>query len=233
MSKAREDILRRVRTALGRPTPTGADADPLNQRLEEHRSHTVPQRGQLDHAGQVDLFIAMVREISGTVAEVGSLDDVPDAIATYLANENLPSALTVAPDPLLDGVPWEKRPLLEVSRGKAEGSTEAGVTSAFAGIAETGTLMTLSGPEHPTTLNFLPDSHIVVLPKERVTGSYEQGWAQLRGDTKGGQFMPRTVNFITGPSRTGDIEQKIQLGAHGPRRLHVIVVDEAKRPPRV
>jgi len=224
---SRDAIFRRIRTALGRPTPDGPAAAELERRLAEHPANTVPQRGQLPPEGQVALFIEMARGVNTTVAEVDSLDDVPEAIATFLAGENLPSRLTVAPDPLLDAVPWATRPLLEVQRGKAEGSTEAGVTSAFAGVAETGTLMTLSGPDHPTTLNFLPDSHIVVLPRERVVGAYEDGWRKLRGDSAGGRFMPRAVNFITGPSRTGDIEQKIQLGAHGPRRLHVIVVRDA------
>ncbi|MEZ5668000.1 MAG: lactate utilization protein [Alphaproteobacteria bacterium] len=225
MSATREQILRRIRSALGRATPAGAEAAPLAERIAEHRANIVPGRGQGTPDAQMALFVEMVRGVNGTVAEVASLDDVPEAIAGFLAGENLPSALNVAPDPLLDAVPWHKRPLLTVTRAKADGGTEVGVTSAFAGVAETGTLMTLSGAAHPTTLNFLPDSHIVVLPRDRVVGSYEDGWARLRAQAGADGFMPRTVNFITGPSRTGDIEQKIQLGAHGPRRLHVILVD--------
>ncbi|MGF1623655.1 MAG: lactate utilization protein C [Alphaproteobacteria bacterium] len=227
MSGERDAILRRIRTALGRPTPAGDTAAPLEQRLADHRANTIPQRGQLDPDDQVALFMAMARAVSATVEEVESLDDVPAAIAGYLAGENLPSRLTVAPDPLLDAVKWETRPLLTVQRGKADGTTETGVTSAFAAVAETGSLMTLSGPDHPTTLNFLPDHHVVVLPRDRVVGSYEDGWRKLRGESSGGRFMPRSVSFITGPSRTGDIEQKIQLGAHGPRKLHVVVVRDA------
>ncbi len=226
---SRDAIFRRIRTALGRATPEGADAEALERRLAEHPANTIPCRALLPHDQQVALFAEMARAVNATVVEVDSLDDVPEAVAGYLAGENLPSRLTVAPDPLLDAVPWEKRPLLEITRGKAEGSTEAGVTSAFAGVAETGTLMAASGPEHPTTLNFLPDSHIVVLPHDRVVGTYEDGWRKLRGDSRDGRFMPRVVNFITGPSRTGDIEQKIQLGAHGPRRLHIILVRDAAR----
>ena len=75
-------------------------------------------------------------------------------------------------------------------------------------------------------LNFLPVNHIVVLRAEQITGAYEEGWRRLRADGEDGAFMPRTVNLITGPSRTGDIEQRLQLGAHGPRRLHIIIVDQ-------
>jgi L-lactate dehydrogenase complex protein LldG len=55
-----------------------------------------------------------------------------------------------------------------------------------------------------------------------VVAAYEDGWDRLRE----GGGMPRAINFITGPSRTGDIEQRIELGAHGPRRLHIILVDD-------
>ena len=84
--------------------------------------------------------------------------------------------------------------------------------------------MLLSGPDHPTTLNFLPDTHIVVLRASQVVGPYEDAWARLRAAATA---MPRTVNFVTGPSRTADIEQTIQLGAHGPRRLHIVLIDDA------
>ena len=82
--------------------------------------------------------------------------------------------------------------------------------------------MMKSGPAHPTTLNFLPDTHVVVLRASQIVGSYEDAWDRLRG----GEAMPRTVNFITGPSRTGDIEQTIFLGAHGPRRMHIVMVED-------
>ncbi len=97
-----------------------------------------------------------------------------------------------------------------------------------AAVAETGTLMLASGPGTPTTLNFLPDTHIVVLRAGQIVASYEDGWDLIRARADGNpQTLPRTINMITGPSRTGDIEQRIQLGAHGPRRLHVVLVEDA------
>jgi L-lactate dehydrogenase complex protein LldG len=90
-------------------------------------------------------------------------------------------------------------------------------------VAETGTLVLTSGPESPTTLNFLPDTHIAVVNRSQITGRYEDVWDKIRDNGA----LPRTVNMISGPSRTGDIEQTIQLGAHGPRRLHILILDEA------
>jgi L-lactate dehydrogenase complex protein LldG len=83
--------------------------------------------------------------------------------------------------------------------------------------------MLVSGPETPSTLNFLPETHVVVVRASQIVGGYEDAWARLRAAMKA---MPRTVNFITGPSRSGDIEQTLQLGAHGPRRLHVVLVND-------
>jgi L-lactate utilization protein LutC len=79
-----------------------------------------------------------------------------------------------------------------------------------------------SGPQTPTTLNFLPDHFLCVLAAGRIVPRLEDAWDLLRGEPGG---MPRALNFVTGPSRTADVEQTIQLGAHGPRRLHVILVD--------
>jgi L-lactate dehydrogenase complex protein LldG len=84
--------------------------------------------------------------------------------------------------------------------------------------------MLISAAETSTTLNFLPDTHIVVVSTDQVVATYEDGWDRLRAH--GG--MPRTINFITGPSRTGDIEQRIELGAHGPRQLHIILIDDRR-----
>ena len=120
-------------------------------------------------------------------------------------------------------MPWSERPLMKIRRGRPEGSDLAGLSGCLAAVAETGTIMIASGPESPSTLNFLPDTHIAVVKASQVVGTYEDGWDRVR---RAGP-MPRTVNFITGPSRTADIELKIQLGAHGPRRLHLVVVDGA------
>ena len=119
--------------------------------------------------------------------------------------------------------------MLDIRRGRAEDGDQVGVTASFAGIAETGTLMLVSGAQSPTRNNFLPDTHIVVMRGRQVVPSYEEGWTRLRDAQRGADgraAMPRTVNFITGPSRTGDIEQRLELGAHGPRRLHIVLIDD-------
>lgn len=213
----RAQILAGVRQALAR-AGTARDQAAVDERLAHHRRNLTPARAALPVSARIELFRTMVREVSATVEDVADLDAVPAAVARYLASHNLPAELRAAP--ALVSVPWSNQPTLNVAFGRAGGDDHAGVTGALAGVAETGTLMLASGADHPTTLNFLPDTHVVVLRADDVVAGYEDGWDRVRA----AGAMPRTVNFVTGPSRTGDIEQKIQLGAHGPRRLHIVIV---------
>ncbi len=229
MSEARAQILGSIRRSLKRGALDEAGRAPLERRLAAHERNLVPKRAaSLPQAAQIDLFVAMAEEVQTTVTRVSREADVPAAVADYLSQRNLPSRLVMTPDPQLDGIPWSERPMLEIRRGRAEDGDQVGVTACFAGIAETGTLMLISGAASPTRNNFLPDTHIVVMRGDQVVPTYEEGWTRLRQarGADGGAAMPRTVNFITGPSRTGDIEQRIELGAHGPRRLHIVLIED-------
>jgi L-lactate dehydrogenase complex protein LldG len=172
----------------------------------------------------VALFCHWAEVNNATVARVGTAD-VAGEVAAYLARNNLPAEAAIAPSPHLETYDWAGQPMLSLRRGTAWGSDQVSITGAFAGIAETGTLVMASGPDHPVTLNLLPDTHVVVLREADIVGGYEEVWARLRR-RYGKDCMPRTVNTITGPSRTGDIEQTIELGAHGPRRMHIVIVRE-------
>ncbi|HEY7687750.1 MAG TPA: LUD domain-containing protein [Dongiaceae bacterium] len=224
MSDSRAGVLGDIRRALKRGEPTAMQRQVAADRIAAAATNILPARGQLDPKAQVALFQQMAEEAAATVTRVRDAAAVPAAIAEYLARENLPARLRLSTEADITGLPWSTRPLLEISRGATDGSDEVSVTGGYAGIAETGTLMLASGADRPTTLNFLPETHIVVLPADRVVGALEQAWARLRGDVGAGN-MPRTVNFITGPSRSADIEQTLQMGAHGPRRLHIVIVD--------
>ena len=181
MSAARDDILGGIRRALRRgPLPADKTGE-LTSRVTAHRRNLVPARAAArDHAGRVDLFVTMAEEVQTTVARVSSEQDVPAEVARYLAAENLPAELVAAPDQSLDAIPWETRPLLHIRRGRAGADDAVSLTPCLAAVAETGTLMLASGPGTPTNLNFLPDTHIVVLHAGQIVASYEDGWDLLR-----------------------------------------------------
>ncbi|MDE2580610.1 MAG: LUD domain-containing protein [Rhodospirillales bacterium] len=220
---SKETVLASIRRGLRRGPLPADQAMALRARLAAHPRHPIPARSRLDHAGQVALFVANVEREFGTVARVEDVAAVPGAVADYLAAQNLPGQFVIAPHPELREIDWSSRPLLRLREGRAEGTDAVAIQHGFAGIAETGTLMLPSAPERPTTLNLLAEAAIVVLKADRIVGAYEEAWDLLRAEIGG---MPRNVMLVTGPSRSADIEQALELGAHGPRRLHIVLVGD-------
>jgi L-lactate dehydrogenase complex protein LldG len=216
-------ILAAIRRGLRRGALPEDQAAMLRGRLERHPRQLIPARSRLPHAEQVDLFVANVEREFGSVARVATGDEVPGAVGDYLAAQNLAGKLVMAPHPELQKIDWSSRPLLEIREGRAEESDMVSVQHGFAAIAETGTIMFPSAAERPTTLNILTDTEIVVLRASRVVGAYEEAWDLLRSEIGS---IPRNVMLVTGPSRSADIEQALELGAHGPRRLHVVLVED-------
>lgn len=223
---ARDLIFGSIRRSLGVSGQEAPRRKTVADRLAQHPAGIVPARGQLAVKERVALFRTMVEAANGSIDEIADAGGVPSAIAALLRAHNLPMAVRRGADPRLAALAWERERTLEVSVGPSDGKDLVAVSHAFGAVAESGTLMLISGPDNPTTLNFLPDTHVVVVDAKDVAGDYETLWRQLR-ERFGDGLMPRTVNLITGPSRSADIEQTLILGAHGPRRLHVMVVGEA------
>jgi L-lactate dehydrogenase complex protein LldG len=221
---AREEIFSAVRRSLGVSGQEQPRREAVNERIAKAPRGIVPERGQLSGEALLALFEEQAKATLATIDRVKDRAAVPDAIADFLRRTNLPARLRMGADPRLGEMPWDKT-ALEISHGKSDGGDLVAVNHAFAGVAETGTLIMTSGPDNPTTLNFLPDYAIVIVDAKDVRGSYEDVWQRIR-DRDGKGRMPRTVNWITGPSRSGDIEQKLLLGAHGPRSVHIVLVGE-------
>jgi L-lactate dehydrogenase complex protein LldG len=220
---AREAVLGKVRRALGVSGEETARRDAINARLGDPQPNLIPARGKLDRKGRVALFCEMAERVSATTERLASPDDVPAAVGAFLRAHNLPMQVRNGADLVLASLPWEREPHLERLAGASEGRDAVSLSRAFGGVAESGTLMLVSGEDNPTTLNFLPDTHIVVVFADDIAGDYETVWRRLREDFGPGK-LPRTVNLVTGPSRSADIEQTLILGAHGPRALHILVV---------
>jgi L-lactate dehydrogenase complex protein LldG len=225
----REAMLTAIRRGLKRGVLPADQQAMLRGRLDAHARHLIPARSQLPRPGQIALFVGNVEKEFGTVTRVPDLAGVPGAFVEYLAAQNLPTDFVMAPHPELREIPWSDRPLLNFRVGRAEATDMVSVQHGFAAVAETGTLMLPSSPDRPTTLNLLADTAVVVLRASRVVGAYEEAWDLLRAenqDRRTGGFMPRNIMWVTGPSRSADIEQTLELGAHGPRRLHIVLVDD-------
>ncbi|MDD9877692.1 MAG: lactate utilization protein [Magnetovibrio sp.] len=225
MTLPRDQILGRLKSALDRENrpPEAARA-----RLRDRPAGLIPERGQGAPADRLALFAAEAERVEATVARIPGPAALPREVARYLAETNQPPALRAAQS--LADVDWSSQPMLKVTGGTADGADNCSISRAFGGVAETGTLVFLSGPDNPTTLNFVPPTHIAVIRAADIAGDYEAVWARLRAEAGGGAYMPRTVNWVTGPSRTADIEQTLLLGAHGPQRLHIVILDDDATP---
>ena len=213
------DILARIRVARA------GDPEAAARRIAKHPRGTIPAMARpADKAAALALFRRKAEAAGASLTEVRTRRDVPDAVADFLQRYGLPRKLrTGRTDPAM---PWEGAGLA-ILAGAAEATDMAGFSEAFCGIAETGTLMLVSGPDTPASINFLPENHVVLLRTTDITGCYEEAWDRLRA-ASGEGVMPRAVNWITGPSRTADIEQTLVMGAHGPKRLHILLLSEGE-----
>jgi L-lactate dehydrogenase complex protein LldG len=213
---SRENILARIRKAQGRGgvRPSQAELEAVETYVRAHPRGTLPQV----EPELVARFRARAEAMQSTTEEIAAKAEAPDAIARYLRSSGLPLLGCVWPQ--LSGLDWKGSGLALEPR-EATGSDAVGVTGAFVAIAETGTLVFASGPDTPSTVSLLPETHVAVLEARRVVAHMEDAWALLRAEF--GQ-LPRAINFVSGPSRTADIDQTIVLGAHGPYRVHIILI---------
>src|SRR5665647_496035 len=215
---ARDKILGRIRTAQARQTTgaspaTGTPMETISSHLAQHPRGPLPPLP--------DDLVACFREralkLSSDVLETDDSVEVPALLARYLGERKLPMSGVCWPS--LAELPWNAAGL-EMQSRPATNQDMVGVTGAFCAIAETGTLMMLSGAETPATTSLLPETHVAVLDPRRIVATMEDAWDLMRKECK---QPPRAVNFISGPSRTADIEQTVTLGAHGPYRVLLIL----------
>lgn len=198
-------------------------ANATRERTPHPGAAVPPKAGSLTGKARLDRFIDQATAQYASIAEIGSLDDLPAHLSALLRGQNLPAECVIAP--MLAGLAWSEG-AVSVREGAALTSDMVGVSLAYAAAAETGTVMMIADGATPTSINFVPDVEVIVVSKADIEAGVEGCWEKLRGWKGQGKPMPRAVNFITGPSRTADVEATMVLGAHGPRRLHLVLMDE-------
>ncbi len=204
MTDARANILARLQQGRRKPIPE----EVVNAKITSSDA-------------SIEQFIRGLEKVSGTYETVTTAQQITGAIEAYLKQVSASNLLVVAPAITKAGLLVNSS--LPLQPAPTRGNEENAVTLAYAGIAETGSLVMLSSADTPVTTNFLPDNFICVLKTKNIVNDMESLWARLQSEQG---TMPRCVNIITGPSRTADVEQTIQMGAHGPRRVHVILWNE-------
>ncbi|WJF89513.1 lactate utilization protein C [Paraburkholderia bonniea] len=214
-STARRNILARIRAAQGRAAqPSDAEREQVADYLARHPAGPRPTLPD----DLLERFCDEAQKMSTTIAAVDTLGEAPAAIQHYLVQAGLPTR-AIAWQTLMD-LPWHEAGLSVEFRPPEDGDL-VGITGCFCATAETGTLVLLSGPQTWASAALLPETHLALVPASRIVAGHEEAFSLIRAEQGD---LPRAVNFVSGPSRTGDIEQTIVLGAHGPYRVHVIVV---------
>ena len=221
---SRSQMLTRIRDALGAEANDTSRESAVSTHLANRPRCEAPSRAIAPNTDLVSVFKNEAIRQNCDIGEVDGIGSAPPAIAEYLKANNQPLKLRHGNDAALLAVDFAGAGL-ETCHGHATSDDTAGLSVAYAGIAETGTMALLSGPENPVTLAFLPDTHVVIVPRRRILATYEDAFEILQNE-KGAGVMPRTLNLVSGPSRTADIGGRIVIGAHGPRRLFMIIVAE-------
>ena len=215
---ARDNILNRIRTNQKR-TGLTSPAE-LAQAARFIASHPQGPRPSADWPDLIGRFKEQAIRLSSSVDEVASIAAVPHALARYLQENELPAQGICWPT--LSELDWRNAGLSIEPRAAIE-SDKLGITGSFCAIAETGTLLLMTHPTTPNKTSLLPDTHVAIVKTSRVVVGMEDAWNLARNELK---ELPRACSFISGPSRTADIEQTLVIGAHGPYRVHIILVDE-------
>jgi L-lactate dehydrogenase complex protein LldG len=222
---SRERIMAKVRAGVAGSQSSEARRRIVEDRLGSPLRHLIPAR--VAGKGTEELVGIMRRWLeaaSGRLEEVANEQALPKAIAARLGADGSKQRIRIGNDPWLAGLPWGSTPDLVVEHGAAQPGDTASLTHALAAIAETGTVVVASGAANPVTLSFLPEINFVAVLREHVVGSLEEAFSRVRALSAQAGGMPRTVNLISGPSRSADIGGIPVLGAHGPRQLTVLVV---------
>ena len=216
---SRDDILGRVRAGLQRNAGNAAAGREIMQAAMASRSEGPKPAMDTTPAALLERFRLKSELQSSTVEVVAQESDAPAAVARYLAAMKLPTTAVV--QPALAALDWAAAGLKVEARG-ARDADLVGITGCFCAVAETGTLMMCSSPDTPAAVSLLPETHVAIVRAARILPYMEDAWNLARAELG---TLPRAVNFISGPSRTGDIEQTIVLGAHGPYRVHLVIVE--------
>lgn len=217
MIDIRKKILSTIQASLKRGELTDTEKNRLQTEMRAHKRGIVPA---FSTQNIVDLFIEKAQESLAIVEQISSLKEIPCKMDSHL-RENDKEATIVRVSNDLKTL-WENTSNIIFKTGAAEKSDKISITSSFCGVAETGTLVLLSSKESPTTLNFLPEIHVVLLAINQIVPYYEDAIQLIREKN----LNPRTINLITGPSRTADIEQTVQIGMHGPKQLFIFLYEE-------
>ncbi len=223
---ARASILKRIENNLENRTNAHARYGQFHEHLLKQETGPIPNFDQVEQKALIELFCEQLTKVGGHSIETNDFDTIPALLAKLMGNNAQKRSVMLTDDcpaqtTNLLTLNWTQQNITPIS-WNSQTDCHFAINHAIAGIAETGTLLMHSGKNRPTGLNFLSSHHVSVLKYSHIVATMEIAWSRLRTHYHDG-LIPRSINLITGPSRTGDIEQTIEIGAHGPLEMTVII----------
>lgn len=222
-SDAKAAIMARIRQATGGGAGASLSGGAAAGAPAGGKRVGVPLRALRARSDLIADFKQRLLDQKAVVEEVAAAEFLPAAVLHCLEAHKMPLKIRCGAEPFYERLAWSAQGTLQRSLGPASPATSASLSHAVAGIAETGTLVLASGEDNPVTLTFLPDLHIVTVLESKIVGGLEDAFDVCRSRFGTGG-LPRTLNFVSGASRTGDIGGQLVMGAHGPRKLAVLVI---------
>jgi len=224
---SREEILHRIRKGLGRGESAGhADSEaPLSQNTEP--SSNASEKRSKDELAAV--FAESLAGVNTSVYRASGRDGVLEFIKSFVSERRLESFSMWETEFLKSLGVKESLESMGLSLAPAENKAEIahsgiGITEADYAMADTGSLVLLSDPERPRGVSLIPPIHWAIVRKENILSNIRGLFDILDNIYEYPESIPACTTFITGPSRTADIELNLTLGVHGPKELHVLIV---------
>jgi len=235
----REEMMERVRKALGRGTP-GTVVTPLPP-LD--LTGVIPRLAPEDYQAK---FEAEWEKVGGVACRVANMGELEAVLQRILARAGT-SAVTLSGNPLLAQLAIATR-LAALNKSvtswgdgqegtgtnslpdfnKASFAAGAGITGVDFVLAESGTLVLSSATEKVQVASLAPPIHIALYRRNQLVGSLDEVLAKLPiSSSPQSPSASRSVVFVTGTSRTADIEQILIRGVHGPREAHAILLEDS------
>jgi len=209
---SRDHILHKVRTALGRGAgPPAGGLPPVRIRIPV-----------VDLETRIEQFVAALTGLAGKACRAAS----PGDACHYVAERIRGGSAVASNAPFLEECGITRLPGVRsavtdrTELGRLCATADFGITSADYALADTGTLVMLSSRQEARIISLLPPVHLAVVPKERILTGLDELFTVIPDPSEKSSSMV----LITGPSRTGDIEQVLVRGVHGPGEIHVVIV---------
>lgn len=222
----KDDILNNISARLNALSTPAERRRAASERLKTKPRGIIPKRSAFSSNRLPYLFVEEAKRADATCQSVPSPAEATQAISDYLSQHALPSKIWLSRQASMQDIAWEDMHDLEIQYDFDGSDGLTAINFAYAGIAESGSLVFLSSKDFAMSQNFLNTSHIAILRKRDIVAAYEDIYQRMQEEN----LSPRSLTMITGPSRTGDIAQTIEIGAHAALRLHILILQSNQTP---